>query len=545
MKKLIQVLLFALLAPLAVAQVQNMQATSGATGDLTKPTGGFNLVSGQVINIKTGGTISGAGNYDFSLGTKFVVPNSAAPTTTSFGWLAGDNNAWASSRGALQFFDGTANTYLLGTLASSTPTNGQVPAWQTGGTIIWSSVSTGTIGGSSGSTDKAIIRANGVGGVTIQSSTATLSDDAILTLPQSSLAANTSGDGAILSNATAATAANQRYSPRLRLTGNGWKTTATAGSQVVDFMAEVRPIQGAANPTAQFVIASQINAGGFTDRLTLDSGGNIYFGASASAGFISSSNGNIAVSAAGTNQDITLTPSGTGNFIVSATSGGITVDCSSTNNALVVWKKSGVAKSLMGIAGATNSIVPGSVADDLCIRQSVSGSLWISVDGGTTAALQLVGSTGQLKLLKGITSTSSTTGTVAVTGGLGVSENIFGGGKIISTAPTSGIGYATGAGGAVTQASSRTTGVTLSTVTGAITLVSAAGSATAATFTVTDTAVAATDVVIVNQKSGTDLYEIFVTNVAAGSFKITSFTTGGTTVEQPVFNFAVIKGSLN
>jgi len=106
---------------------------------------------------------------------------------------------------------------------------------------------------------------------------------------------------------------------------------------------------------------------------------------------------------------------------------------------------------------------------------------------------------------------------------------------------TGGLGYGTGAGGAVTQASSRTTGVTLNNVTGAITLVSASGSATPATFTVTDSAVAATDVIIVNQKSGTDLYEIFVTNVAAGSFKITFFTTVGTTTEQPVFNFAVIK----
>lgn len=29
----------------------------------------------------------------------------------------------------------------------------------------------------------------------------------------------------------------------------------------------------------------------------------------------------------------------------------------------------------------------------------------------------------------------------------------------------------------------------------------------------------------------------------AGSFKITSFTTGGTTTEQPVFNFSVVKGA--
>lgn len=104
-----------------------------------------------------------------------------------------------------------------------------------------------------------------------------------------------------------------------------------------------------------------------------------------------------------------------------------------------------------------------------------------------------------------------------------------------------GIGYSLGAGGAVTQATSRTTGVTLNTICGAITLVSAAGTTAWQSFTVTNSAVAVTDTVIVNQRSGTDLNMIHVTNIAAGSFRITFATTAGTTVEQPVFNFAVIK----
>jgi hypothetical protein len=104
-----------------------------------------------------------------------------------------------------------------------------------------------------------------------------------------------------------------------------------------------------------------------------------------------------------------------------------------------------------------------------------------------------------------------------------------------------GLGYGTGSGGAVTQATSRTTGVTLDKTNGAITLVSAAGTATWQSFTVTNNKVAATDVVKVCQKSGTDLYMIHVTAIAAGSFRITFATTGGTTTEQPVFNFAIIK----
>lgn len=105
-----------------------------------------------------------------------------------------------------------------------------------------------------------------------------------------------------------------------------------------------------------------------------------------------------------------------------------------------------------------------------------------------------------------------------------------------------GLGYNTGAGGAVTQITSRVTGVTLNKAVGAVTLVSAAGSATFASFVLTNSLIAATDVVVVSQKSGTDLYEIHVTNTAAGSCRLTFRTTGGVTTESPVFNFAVIKG---
>ena len=106
-----------------------------------------------------------------------------------------------------------------------------------------------------------------------------------------------------------------------------------------------------------------------------------------------------------------------------------------------------------------------------------------------------------------------------------------------------GLGYGTGSGGTVTQATSRTTGVTLSKPTGAITMFSAAGSTTAATFTVTNTLVSATDTIILNQKSGTNLYIFLVTAVSAGSFNITFYTTGGTATDAPVINFALIKGA--
>jgi hypothetical protein len=145
--------------------------------------------------------------------------------------------------------------------------------------------------------------------------------------------------------------------------------------------------------------------------------------------------------------------------------------------------------------------------------------------------------TKQLSITNLFTSPAFTTPNLGVASGTSVTAT----GTVVSTG-TAGVGYATGAGGTVVQGTSRTTGVTLNKTTGSITLVSAAGSATAATFTVTNSTVAASDVIILNQKSGTDLYDLMVTAVTAGSFNISFRTTGGTTTETPVFSFAVIKG---
>jgi hypothetical protein len=138
---------------------------------------------------------------------------------------------------------------------------------------------------------------------------------------------------------------------------------------------------------------------------------------------------------------------------------------------------------------------------------------------------------------------STTAAALVVTGGIawGPAKSAYGGGLLL-VSPTIGLGYATGAGGTVTQATSRTTGVTLNKVCGEITLFTAAGSATAASFTVTNSAMAAaTDQPHVTVKSGTNKYLAFVTAKAAGSFEITFYTTGGTASDAPVFSFDIIK----
>ena len=152
-----------------------------------------------------------------------------------------------------------------------------------------------------------------------------------------------------------------------------------------------------------------------------------------------------------------------------------------------------------------------------------------------SAGMSILTRAGDLRIYTGGFSASELRMTIASTGGITITSSL------LSTSGTAGIGYATGAGGTVTQATSRTTGVTINKVCGSITLVSAAGSASWQSFTVTNSAVAATDQVDVCQKSGTDKYMCHVTAVGAGSFEITFATTGGTTTEQPVFTFFVSK----
>jgi hypothetical protein len=132
--------------------------------------------------------------------------------------------------------------------------------------------------------------------------------------------------------------------------------------------------------------------------------------------------------------------------------------------------------------------------------------------------------------------------TISPTGGALAPASVAATAAITSSSATAGIGYATGAGGTVTQITSRTTAPpAINKVCGSITLVSAAGSTAWQTFTVSNSTVAATDSIRVVQKSGTDKYMIHVTAVGAGTFDISFATTGGTTTEQPVFNFAVLK----
>lgn len=109
------------------------------------------------------------------------------------------------------------------------------------------------------------------------------------------------------------------------------------------------------------------------------------------------------------------------------------------------------------------------------------------------------------------------------------------------------LGVVPGFGGAVTQLTSKSTGVTLSKMAGQITMNNAAlGAGAEAAFTVTNTLVAAADVPLVCVGSGgtSSAYGVDVTAVGAGTFEITvSNLTAGSLSEAVVLNFVIMKGA--
>lgn len=107
-------------------------------------------------------------------------------------------------------------------------------------------------------------------------------------------------------------------------------------------------------------------------------------------------------------------------------------------------------------------------------------------------------------------------------------------------------GYGAGAGGTVTQATNKSTGVTLDTRCGQVTMNNAQlDAATAVSFTLTNSQIAATDLLIINHVSGgtTGAY-LFGARAAAGSATVTvRNVSAGNLSEALVLGFAVIKAS--
>jgi hypothetical protein len=217
-----------------------------------------------------------------------------------------------------------------------------------------------------------------------------------------------------------------------------------------------------------------------------------------------SSNSSITINQ-GTNGNILLTPNGTGSILLGSGAANVTAGSSGAYNLVLTTN-----------VGASNQ-------GTITIANGANGNITVAPNGtGVTA----------------VSSAMTVAGNTAVTG------NVSATGSILTSSSSGGIGYATGSGATVTQGTSRTTPVTINSPNGQITMFSAAGSATAAQFSVSNSSVAANDMVHINVKSGaTNIYNVFVSAVSTGSFTVTFYTTGGTSTDAPVLQYSIIKGT--
>lgn len=103
----------------------------------------------------------------------------------------------------------------------------------------------------------------------------------------------TTTSGLALVNTTDAAAGAQQISPAIRWRGNGWKTTATAASQPVDFRSYVYTYQGTSAPNGMLFFDAAVNDGSYTQRFGIGLSGDIYLssGGSGTSGQVLTSQG--------------------------------------------------------------------------------------------------------------------------------------------------------------------------------------------------------------------------------------------------------------
>lgn len=194
----------------------------------------------------------------------------------------------------------------------------------------------------------------------------------------------------------------------------------------------------------------------------------------------------------------------------------------------------------LGVTGATTlSAALTANPANANISLAPTGTGVVTINPATAGAMDNV-AIGGTTARAGAFTTLSASSTSTLTGAVTFKDSAK------SDSATAGIGYATGAGGAETQLTSKSTGVTLNKICGTITMNNATlNRETAVSFTLTNSAIAEHDVVVVNIKSGAtaNAYNVAVTAVATGSCRIQLHNLlGGTDLsEAVVLNFAVIK----
>lgn len=311
------------ISDVAYLNAQILVAVPSQTGN----SGKFLTTNGTTTSWATvaAGGVTSVSNSDSTL--------TISPTTGAV--VASLNTSHANTWGALQTF-GT-NISIGGVTASGASGTGNV-VFGTAPSISGATLTTSSVNGvtlTTGGSTSSFLNANGTYSTPTGAVTSVSNSDSSLTISpttgavvasinlanpnvftaaqSSSIAgiATTATDGYILQNTTASTlAVPVQYSPRLRLTGTAWNSTAST-SQVNDWTVENRPVTVAGTTTSALNFSSQTNAGGYGIRLSLNSVGTLSSNANATASSFQSNstlvNSNFATLATASNTTTTST----------------------------------------------------------------------------------------------------------------------------------------------------------------------------------------------------------------------------------------------
>jgi len=302
-------------------------------------------------------------------------------------------------------------------------------------------------------------------------------------------------------------------------------------------------------------------------------------------GTVSASVGNLSLagntlSSTDTNGNITLSPNGTGSVAIgkAAITGGtitgitdLAIADGGTGASTAANARTNLGLGTMSTQNANSVAITGGTVSGVTFSGSFTGLTLIeSATLATSAATAGVNLNGNTLGADGTDTDIDINITPKGTGEVNITKVDIDGGAIDGTTvgattaasvkgttveATTSIGYPAGTGGAVTQLTSRTTGVTLDKITGEITLIAGTiGGHDADEFTLTNSTIAANDVLVLGIKSGCAVgtrkyYQVHVVSLSAGSCVISvgnidnaAIPASGT--DSPVIQFVVLKGAV-
>jgi hypothetical protein len=228
--------------------------------------------------------------------------------------------------------------------------------------------------------------------------------------------ANTDVAATLLENTTPAATGAQQFMCT-QLSGQGWKTTATAASQTVDWKICNEPVQGTTNPFENIIFYSQINGGGYTAQMTLASTGNMTVAGSVTAD--SSGNGILSAGPVTLGSPSLLSWSGRG-ILTSPAANDVQVGSSTTASAPSAQTISTQGETGTNVSGAGLTIQSGIGTGTGTGSTLTLGTPHNSGTSGTTAQVinaQVVMGDNSVSMPNLAASSAATTGTVCWTTG--------------------------------------------------------------------------------------------------------------------------------